>query len=129
MKKYTLQISNILFLVLTSIISGIYLSASAPPLRTQMSLNGKWDFTYGDSRKISIAVPGAWDQDSRVGRDIHEADYIKILSVPASWMTDNKRVKVDFEGVQHVADVFVDNKLVVNHVGGWIHFQLTLPIL
>ena len=38
-------------------------------------------------------------------------------------MTDNKRVKVDFEGVQHVADVFVDNKLVVNHVGGWISFS------
>ena len=82
MKNNIKNISIYLIILLSIIVIGMPAFASAPPLRTQMSLNGKWDFAYGSSNKIIIAVPGAWDQDSRVGRDLHEADYIKTLTVP-----------------------------------------------
>jgi hypothetical protein len=123
MKNYIKHLINLAILFIISLITGISVLASVPPLRTQVSLNGKWDFEFGDNQKATISVPALWDQDSRFGSDIKEANYIKKLTIPKSWLVDNKRVKIEFDGVLQTADVYIDDKLVTSHVGGWIPFS------
>ena len=123
MKTYRKLITKLLLIPIGLLIIHAVTFAAVPPLRTQVSLNGQWVFKYGDSKKTTIKVPALWDQDSRFDRTIKEADYEKVLTAPTGWLSEGKRVIIDFEGVLQAADVFINDKLVTSHVGGWIPFS------
>ncbi|MDQ4074939.1 MAG: hypothetical protein M3220_01695, partial [Chloroflexota bacterium] len=67
----------------------------------------------------TIPVPEAWD--AQPGFTTDEAVYERQVTVPSSWQ--GKVVKLEFEGVNHIADVYVDDTHVANHVGGWTSFS------
>ncbi len=81
--------------------------AEAPALREQRSLNGSWP-TGG-------TVPdyhGTKFTDSRT--------YQRDVLVPDTWK--DKRIKVEFDAVNHKADVYVNDQYVGSHTGGFAPF-------
>lgn len=81
--------------------------ATAPPLREQISLNGLWDG--------GVAVPqyaGIAQFDQQV--------FSRTVTIPAAWR--GQRIRIEFGAVNFIADVFVNNRLVMSHVGGWNPF-------
>jgi hypothetical protein len=75
--------------------------------RPELSLNGTWP--------VGGIVPAN-------GRDtIKEKSYERTVEVPAGW--SGKRIRLEFEKVNHSSTVFVNDKLVGNHTGGFIPFS------
>lgn len=84
--------------------------AAPPPLRDQVSLNGEWP-TGG---RVPIYA----------GEFCDTKTYERTVEVPASW--DDRWIKLEFDGVAFVADVYVDGSLVHRHVGAWNPFAVEL---
>ncbi len=100
-------------------------SYSTPlPLRTEISLNGTWDFTPKNGNKSFIKVPDFWDAAGY--ENIDHAVYERIIDIPNSNEWRNKIIKIEFEGVNFIADVYINNKLVTSHIGGWIPFSIDI---
>jgi len=91
----------------------------------EMSLNGIWEFTPKDGSTTEIAVPEYWD--ARPGFDTDSAVYRRKVTVPTAWQ--DKVILLRFEGVNHIADVYVNNQRVASHVGGWIPFTTDITSL
>lgn len=87
------------------------LCGQAPALRDQLSLNGTWP-------KGGI-VP-------QYGGIDHFKDQVfeRKVDVPASWQS--KRCKLEFGAVNFIADIYVNDTLVFNHVGGWNPFSVDI---
>ncbi|MBD3293580.1 MAG: hypothetical protein GF393_11705, partial [Armatimonadia bacterium] len=79
-----------------------------PPLREQISLNGTWD--NGEQ------VP-RYDWQS-----FDERTYSRTVDVPAAW--SNRVVRLEFEAVNFSCELFVNDRLVGRHVGGWVPFAV-----
>jgi len=94
-----------------------------PPLREEVSLNGTWDFTPKGKKRGRIPVPEYWD--AAPGYETDTGTYEREVRVPAKWV--GKIVRLDFEGVLHSADVFVNGRRIHTHVGGWIPFSVDVP--
>ena len=80
--------------------------AAPPPLRDEVLLNGTWSFTPRGGSATSITIPGYWNESGFTGTK--RATYTRDVTVPSAWA--GKIIKLDFEGVMHVADVYVKNK-------------------
>ena len=86
-----------------------FVCATAPPLREEVSLNGQWP--------LGGTVPVYWGQ-RRV-----QITYQRDVAVPA-WT--GKLIHLEFEKVNHIADVYVNDQLVTHHIGGWIPFSVDI---
>jgi hypothetical protein len=93
--------------------------ASPPPLRDEVLLNGTWSFTPSGGTPTSITVPGYWNDSGFTGTK--QATYTRNVTVPSTWA--GKIIKLEFEGVLHVADVYVNGQFAGSHVGGYIPFS------
>jgi beta-galactosidase/beta-glucuronidase len=87
--------------------------------RTGISLNGKWDFTPQGKTQTRINVPDYWDAQPEFA-SVDRAAYERVIDVPdmAEWRS--KILKIEFEGVNFIADVSMNGKPLSSHVGGWI---------
>jgi hypothetical protein len=103
----------------------ISLHASILPQRTELSLNGEWSFTPIGKAKTTISVPDYWDAHTEF-KNIDRAIYEKKIEVPALNEWKSKIIKLEFEGVNFVTDVYINNKLVSSHIGGWIPFSVDI---
>lgn len=92
---------------------------SVPALRQQVSLNGTWGFTPHGKAKNEIPVPEYWD--ATPGFACEQATYQRTVRVPADW--NGQRIYVEFEGVNYIADVYVNEHFLGRHVGGFIAFK------
>jgi len=122
--------------------------AQAPPLRDQISLNGIWDFTTETGEKATIPVPEFWDAapgfTKRVNREytndrgeksVREVSlpsttigiYERDITIPAEW--EGKTIMLEFEGVNHIAEVMIGDKLLLTHTGGWTPFRADITSL
>ena len=82
-------------------------------LRDQVSLNGTWE--------IGGEIP------QYGGTKIDTAAYQRTVDVPASWQ--GKIIRLEFEMVNYIADVYVNETHVGAHVGGWIPFGFDISAL
>jgi len=115
---------DICILSLFSFIASFSLAAP-PDLRDQVSLNGTWSFTPNNGSKTSIPVPEYWDANPGFTSD--RALYERAVSVPSTWA--GKVIKLEFEGINHIANVYVNDVLVASHTGGWIPFSADITNL
>jgi beta-galactosidase/beta-glucuronidase len=91
-------------------------------LTDKISLNGIWDFTPKGGSEVEIAVPEFWD--ARPGFDTDSAVYHRKVTVPTAWQGNT--ILLRFEGINHIAEVFVNGQHVASHVGGWIPFSIDI---
>lgn len=73
-----------------------------------------------------VSLNGAWEKGGEVplyaGNRENFQVYERKVKVPADW-TD-KLIRVDFEAVNYIADVYVNGKHLSNHVGPWLPFSV-----
>jgi hypothetical protein len=120
------------------------LIAQAPPLREQVSLNGTWAFTPESGEETTIEVPEYWDAapgfTKKVNRDferngqtvVREVEvpststgiYEREITIPESWI--DKIIRVEFEGINHIAEVYLNDRHLKTHIGGWIPFSVDI---
>src|SRR5204862_6599122 len=81
-----------------------------PPTRDQISLNGTW--TMGG------VVP------NYTGVNANSITYQRTVTVPSTW--SGKRIKVDFEAVNYIADTYINGTKVNNHVGAWTPYSVDI---
>lgn len=88
-----------------------------------LSLNGTWEFAAnGVDGFKPIQVPGEWKMQ---GFDVPAkgfALYRRSFSVPADWK--GSQVKLRFDSVHAVCEVFINGKEVAKHEGGFVPFEL-----
>jgi beta-galactosidase/beta-glucuronidase len=99
--------------------------SEAPDLRIQLSLNGKWSFTPEGQKQTTIQVPEFWDAINNF-KEVNHAVYERKVTIPNSQEWINKAIRVDFEGINFIADVYVNNKWVTQHVGGFVPFSVDI---
>ena len=101
--------------------------------RQIINFNASWDFYFAydftkEVKKQKINIPHTWNvSDVENGVADYKrtsAIYEKILNVEANWL--NKRVFLYFEGVNSVASVSVNRKLVKEHKGGYTAFSVEI---
>lgn len=83
-------------------------AAAPPPLREQVSLNGTWPL----GGKVPVYQ----------GEPIDTKTYEREVAVPTAWA--GRIVKVEFENVAFVADVYVNGEHAARHVGAWNPFAV-----
>ena len=96
-----------------------------PPLRSEVLLDGLWTFTPLGSIGTTITVPEFWDAVPEFSTV--RARYERWVTVPDTWT--GKRIKVEFRGVNHIADVYINGTAVGSHVGGWTPFGFDITSL
>ncbi|MBR4968928.1 MAG: beta-galactosidase, partial [Alistipes sp.] len=116
------------FLILAMVLLGTFVSVSA---REIYSLNSGWKFFYKEENSSDnareITLPHTWNVDAFVGEGSYcqtAANYQRTLFVPAEWK--GKRLFLRFNGVQSVADVFVNGRHVGDHYGGYTAFAFEI---
>lgn len=142
-----MQKISISVLVMTWLMAASSLPAfpQAPALREQLSLNGIWRFTTETGEKSTIPVPEYWDAapgftkkvsreytNDRGEKTVREVllpstsigIYEREVTVPETWK--NKIIKLEFEGVNHIAEVYLNDKLLQTHIGGWTPFTVDI---
>ena len=119
MKKFALYILLILSIISTASAREIY------------SLNSGWKFFYAEENSSDnareIALPHTWNLDAFVGNGTYlqtSANYQRTLFVPAEWK--GKRLFLRFNGVQSVADVFLNGRHIGDHFGGYTAFTFEI---
>ena len=119
--------------------------SQVPDLREQISLNGTWDFTTETGEKSTIPVPEFWDAapgftkkvtreytNDRGEKSVREVllpsttigIYERDIIIPDTWK--DKVVKLEFEGINHIAEVYLNGKLLETHIGGWTPFKVDI---
>lgn len=97
--------------------------------QTKLSLQQGWDFhfAYDVRQKLTnplINLPHTWNAGEVAAGKMDytrtAAIYTKTLPLDSAWK--NKRLFLYFEGVNSVADVFIDQQWVGNHKGGYTAF-------
>lgn len=103
------------------------------------SLNGIWSFKLdpdkeGESRRwyqpdtagegwIDVTVPHTWQVSAQSDSYLGTAWYRRRFGAPSTWA--NKAVRIEFEAAYHSAKVWLNGKLIVEHIGkGYTAFTL-----
>ena len=95
------------------------------PQRTEISLNGIWSFIPENSTASQLPVPDFWDAHQAY-RTVDRAMYEREVIVPGTPEWHDKIIKIEFEGVNFIADIYINEKLVSTHTGGWIPFSVDI---
>lgn len=99
-------------------------SLSLHAQRQDILLNNNWNFRFshqvqGDTRRVDL--PHTWNaQDALAGKTDYKrgiGNYEKALYVRPEWK--GKRLFLRFEGVNSVANVFINRKHIGEHRGGY----------
>ncbi len=103
----------------------VMLHAEKLPQRTEICLDGIWEFTPIGQEKTSIIVPDYWDAHPEF-KKVDRAIYERIVQIPDTKDWESKILKIEFEGVNFIADVYINDELVFNHIGGWVPFTIDI---
>ncbi|CAM5413512.1 beta-glucuronidase [Streptomyces coeruleorubidus] len=114
------------------------LSPRTSPTRDIVSLDGLWRFAL-DTRagadpwtsrltsSLEAPVPASYNDlfvDAEIRDHVGVAWYQRDVRVPRGWA--GERVVLRFGSVTHAAQVYVDDRLVAEHVGGYTPFEADL---
>ncbi len=104
--------------------------------RAELPLTKNWLFTKADYSPKDSAAPHTWEtinlphtwnnKDMQAGKDFYAGNglYKKSLSIDAA--IKGKQVFLRFEGAGQVADVYVNNKFIGQHKGGYSAFAMEI---
>ncbi len=101
--------------------------------RQTLPLNDGWEFQFANevrpkAPRTAVTLPHTWNAGEVFTKGIDYTRtsglYTRRWTVPAEWQ--GQRVFLRFEGVNSVAHVFVNQKLVGQHAGGYTAFCLEL---
>lgn len=87
-------------------------------IRPVKELDGMWDFTMeGVAKRYRMPVPGCWEQ---------HPDFLKRRGIGTYsreiYMPQPGNLRLEFKGVSHTADVFLDGELVAHHYNAFTPF-------
>ncbi len=92
------------------------------------SLNGTWQFTTNaaavaspDVKWDAITVPGNWDVLPAYSTHIGKGWYQRTFTVPTEWK--GKHIRLKFDAVYEVAEVWLNGKSLGTHRGGYTPFE------
>lgn len=104
---------------------------SSGEAREIYSLNSGWRFFYMDENSSDnaheITLPHTWNLDAFVGNGSYRqttANYQRSLFIPNEWR--GRRIFLRFNGVQSVADLFINGRHIGNHYGGYTAFTFEI---
>ncbi|MBQ6787301.1 MAG: beta-glucuronidase [Lachnospiraceae bacterium] len=86
-------------------------------IRNQKELEGIWDFVTEDGRKYSLTVPGCWEQHPELINYRGKGTYTKKV-----YVSQKTNLRLEFKGVSHTADVYLDNVFVMHHYNAFTPF-------
>ena len=106
--------------------------------RASLEINESWRFhrgpvngadapSFDDASWTSINLPHTWNsEESREGADYYRGDgwYRKEFKLPPEWRA--KRIYVEFDGANRVAEVFLNGHRLGEHRGGYARFRFDL---
>jgi beta-galactosidase len=120
------------------VLAAIAYASLASSLYAQTNQSGKYNFnsqwklyvgddetakspSFDDSKWKTVTLPYAWNQEEAFNKSIHElstgiAWYRKTFKIPAS--AKGKKVFLEFEGVRHGAEFYVNGKSIGIHENG-----------
>jgi hypothetical protein len=99
----------------------------APALRSNLLLDGPWEFRWGENGKPRTAiVPGPWQaefDDLRwaAGTSV----YTRSINVPADWW--EREVALCFGAVSDIAVIYWNGEEIGRHEGGYLPFEIVIP--
>lgn len=96
--------------------------------REQYLINDNWDFTYGYEVQKNISqrvnIPHTWNKIDALGGDLNyyrgQGYYKKNIEIKKQWV--GKRIFLKFDGVNTVSNVFINDKHIGEHRGGYSSF-------
>ena len=107
-----------------------------PQLRRDnfLLLNGEWDIKISKDINLpseylyKVIVPYAIESPlSKVNHLLEVDEYIyyhKIIKIPDNLINDH--IFLNFEGVDQVVDIYLNNKFILTHIGGYTRFKVDL---
>jgi beta-galactosidase len=94
--------------------------------RIRQNLNKNWNFSFDETRDKTqkVTIPHTWNDkdafDDEPGYRRGVSWYQRDLNLPARFRS--KRLFLYFEAVNHTAEVFINEKSVGSHIGGYTAF-------
>lgn len=96
-------------------------------MRRSINWNDNWDFIK-EGNKTSITLPHTWNAIDGIdgGNDYYRGTctYEKVFEKPS--LEENERVYVEFEGIAMKATVFLNEKEICVHEGGYSTFRVDI---
>ncbi|KAK1539137.1 beta-glucuronidase [Colletotrichum costaricense] len=116
------------------------LKPQANSTRDIVSLDGIWNFAIASSPdieadapwsklippKLQVPVPASYNDifaDEKIRSHVGWVYYQRQVTVPRGWSPENQRYFLRFDAATHRGRVYVNDKLVADHVGGYTPFE------
>lgn len=121
---------------LNFIIVSLFVCGQLSAQTQRVSLNGIWGFYASNSKTEyevladyqidwdTIAVPGNWDTRDRYSEFVGKGYYKRTFEVPNKWQGEEVRIK--FDAVYQSSKVWINGKLMGEHVGGYTPFEYNI---
>ncbi|WP_239060666.1 family 1 glycosylhydrolase [Bacteroides sp. 519] len=93
--------------------------------RETKTINSGWKFRKADTWE-TVSLPHTWNTDAYTHKDYYKGVgwYEKQLQLPQEWA--NKQLFLKFEAASKSAEVYINNKLVGTHKGGYTAFTFDI---
>ncbi|HWP81772.1 MAG TPA: glycoside hydrolase family 2 TIM barrel-domain containing protein [Bacteroidota bacterium] len=89
------------------------------PLRQKIDLNGPWSYSLDGEQWFDVNIPASFDYEGSI-------IFQRKFSVERS-VLDGSRFKIVALGINHEAEIFINDVFVGRHTGGYTSFQLEIP--
>lgn len=125
MKTLAIKVFTVL-----SLVQIFFLCATAQSPRIRQKLNDNWNFSFDEAKdkRQKVTIPHTWNDkdafDDEAGYRRGVSWYQRELKLTRE--LKNKRIFLYFEAVNHTAEVFVNEKFIGTHSGGYTAFVYDL---
>jgi beta-galactosidase len=83
-----------------------------------------------DNKWFDLKVPGHWGMLNEYSTYTGKAWYRKHFDLPSSWqLSANEKVRLKFDGVYHIAKVYLNGEYLGRHQGGFTPFEFEVSHL
>jgi len=98
--------------------------------RPRQSLDGVWSFSNSDPSIFDLStyinVPSPWQADPRFRKQSGPVWYQREFDIPPEWVQTDLVVMLGFGAVDYFAEVWVNEKIIGTHEGGYLPFEFDI---
>ncbi len=87
-------------------------------IRKQKELEGIWNFVKEDKKEYALPVPSCWEQHPDLLNYRGKGTFYKTI-----FLEEKTNIRLEFKGVSHSADVYLDDKFITNHYNAFTPFS------